>query len=161
MVVSLPAMFRVSCRPFRFAQQRRGRHPSDVNADDDFEEARKRREIRATLSAERHQFVKDALFYDRAERGGTSRGRPLCRPWLEIGVEKGDRLDMAEGLWKNGDLFDSWSVFLVTVRFWLLSCESLCTFRCPLFVPDIDISPRTVSLDVMHTSTWVSCSISS
>lgn len=95
-------------------------------ADSDYDAACRRCEKRVCLNAADHKMVKQLLFGDKRERGG-SHGRALRKAVAHLGLEAGDRLEPDGVLVDVGEHFDNICRFPVWVVFWRCSAQTLCT----------------------------------
>ena len=126
-----------------------GHLPFRVNEDVDYDTACRRCEIRTTISREQHGRLKGILRFDKRDQG--SKGLALTRPFPELGLHIGDRVEPTATLEDVGK-FDAIDTFPCDVLFWRLAEETMCQRRCPLFDADIGILPASsIALDLLHT----------
>lgn len=116
-------------------------------ARDYFEEcARCETTVIATQSL--HAKLVVALAYEKRKHGG--RGLCLSSEVPEASLQTGDRLVPGPGLEDVG-LFEKLDTFLVAVKFWRPSVESLARSRCHVLDEEIGIGPETHrTVDILH-----------
>ena len=112
-----------------------------------YDGACRRRELWRDLDAETYQQVRAVLWYDKRKDG--SKGRALQYPVPAANLLRGDRLEPWAGL-PDTDLFDMVAVFPIRVLFWRPRRGEMITRRCPLFGPELDLSPQSLALDWLH-----------
>jgi hypothetical protein len=123
--------------------------PWHLNTDPEYDESCTRCEIRVMLLtvADRDEIV-DLLDYDK--RQGGAHGRAMIRDLDRHGLRKGDRLEPSPLL---TDVAQLESVDMPhDILFWRPSRATICKHRCPLFSPELGLSPcNSICLDLLHT----------
>ena len=116
---------------------------------DEYDAACAAAEIRCTIATrEQHRSIVNALRYDKKKKGAA--GRALTRPFPDLGLLQGDRLEPCDSLQDVGS-FDNIKGFPVTVLFWRPSAQTRVKHRCPWFCAETAVSTECIGIDVLHT----------
>lgn len=123
--------------------------PWHINDDRDYSTACDRAEIKVVVDRPLVEKLTGLLRYDKRRDG--SHGRALTADVPECNLLAGDRLEPCAALFDVGCL-EYMAAFPATLVFWRVKEQSLCQFRCPLWDPELHITPTTVvCIDLMHT----------
>ncbi len=119
--------------------------PWRINEDADYQTARSRCEVRVTFpTAALRDEVTPLPWYDKRANGVFGRGLSQLLPHL--GLVGQCRLEQSDELPDVG-LFEHVTSLPFTATFWRCDLRTVAKHRCPLFVAEVGLMPRLISVD--------------